>query len=198
MALSRPFVLAVLGALLAVATFASMRAAGQRAEADQTPAAPKVVALPRPGATKPLTKHAGTSAPAHAKAAPAAGANTKAQAKPQTAKAAPAKKAPAAPKGVPPKVARALQAHKTVVLFFRQPGADDDATASAVRSIKSGRHVTVFTDRITHLGRYQRVVADLGISQAPAIVVVGRSHKATLLEGFVDEGSLKQRVKDAE
>jgi hypothetical protein len=194
--MSRPFVLAVIGALLAVATFASMRAAGQRAEADQAPTAPKVVALPKPSATKPLEKNPGTAAPTHAKTAPKAGAT--APTKPDTAKAAPAAKAkPSAIKGVPPKVAAALGAHKTVVLFFRQPGADDDATQSAVRSVKGGRHVAVFTDRITHLARYQRVIADLGISQAPAIVVVGRSRKATLIEGFVDPGSLKQRVKDA-
>jgi hypothetical protein len=190
MALSRPFILAVLGAVLAVATFTSMRAAGDRAEADQTSNAPRVVKLPLPTKNPQLQKDA-TTAPGQAKAAP------KATAKAQPKGAAPATKKALAVKGVPPKVARALQAEKTVVLFFRQPGADDDATASAVHSIKSGRHVAVFSDRITHLARYQRVVTDLGISQAPAIVVVGKSHKATLLEGFVDEGSLKQRVKDA-
>jgi cytoskeletal protein RodZ len=186
MALSRPFVLAVLGAVLAVATFASMRAAGQRAEADQTPNAAKVVVAPKPSTTKQLKKQSATTTPS-AKAAPK-------KAQPTPAK---AKKASAI-HGVPPKVASALQAKKTVVLFFRQPGADDDATEAAVHSIKNGKHVAVFTDRITHLARYQRVVADLGISQAPAIVVVGRDRKATLLEGFIDEGSLKQRVKDAQ
>lgn len=190
--MSRPFVLAVLGAVLAVATFASMRAAGQRAEADQTPTAPKVVPLPKAAAAKALKKNA-----AAAKSDAKTKAEAKAPAKPEPKKAAPAAKKPAAITGVPPKVASALKAKKTVVLFFRQPGADDDATASAVHSIKTGKHVAVFTDRISHLGRYQRVVADLGISQAPAIVVVGKSHKATLLEGFIDEGSLKQRVKDA-
>jgi hypothetical protein len=196
MALSRPFVLAVLGALLAVATFASMRAAGQRAEADQTPTAPKVVALPKTGAGAPSLKKQ-AQVQAHTKAKAKAKAQAPAKTEPTKATTTPKVKKPAAVRGVPPKVADALQAKKTVVLFFRQPGADDDATESAVHSIKSGKHVAVFTDRISHLGRYQRVVADLGISQAPAIVVVGRSRKATLLEGFVDEGSLKQRVKDA-
>jgi outer membrane biosynthesis protein TonB len=191
MALSRPFILAVLGAVLAVATFASMRAAGQRAEADQTAAAPKVVAAPRPTQAKTPKKHPGATTQTKA------GPTVKAPMKTEPKKAAPAKKKASAIHGVPPKVASALQAKKTVVLFFRQPGADDDATESAVHSIKNGKHVAVFTDRISHLGRYQRVVANLGISQAPAIVVVGKDRQATLLEGFVDEGSLKQRVKDA-
>ncbi len=50
MALSRPFVLVVLGALLAVASFASMRSAADRAQADDTAAAPQVV-RPAPSTT---------------------------------------------------------------------------------------------------------------------------------------------------
>ncbi len=98
---------------------------------------------------------------------------------------------------MPPKVARALESKKTVVLFFRQPGADDDATQSAVRSLRGKKQVAVFSDGIAHLARYRRVVTGLGITQAPSVVIVGRGRKAVLIEGFVDEGTLTQQVLDA-
>lgn len=161
MAVSRPFVLALLGAVLAVATFASMRSAGDRAQAELPPKAepegPAAKATPTPGAKKPS----------------------------------------AATAGVPPKVARALKSEKTVVLFFRQPGADDDATESAVRSLRGKKRVAVFSDGIAHLARYRLVVTGLGITQAPSVVIVGKSRKAVLIEGFVDKGSLTQQVLDA-
>ena len=58
-------------------------------------------------------------------------------------------------KGVPPKVGKALAARRTVVLFFRQPAADDDATAAAVRSVRGIKGVSVFTAPITKLARYR-------------------------------------------
>lgn len=179
--MSRPFVLAVLGALLAVATFASMKSAADSAAADDTAAAPTVV-QPAPSAKTPSK-----SPPATTPAAPA---------KPKAAK---KKAAPAAPaiKGVPPKVAKALAARRTVVLFFRQPAADDDATAAAVRSLRGAKNVSVFSAPITKLARYRRVVSGLGVSQAPAVVIVGQDRKARLIEGFVDGGTLRQQVKDA-
>lgn len=198
MAVSRPFVLALLGAVLAVATFASMRSAGERAQADQgsaaSPAGPAKVHRSSVADAPALKK------PARAKPAPSKPAPSKAS--PKTAPPAPKaktqpEKAPAAPSGVPPKVARALESKKTLVLFFRQPGADDDATQSAVRSLRGKKRVAVFSDGISHLARYRRIVTGLGITQAPSVVIVGRGRKAVLIEGFVDEGSLTQQVLDA-
>lgn len=54
----------------------------------------------------------------------------------------------------------------------------------------------MFSDSINSLGRYPRLVASLGISQAPSVVVVGPSSKATLLEGYTDAGTLKQKILD--
>lgn len=193
MALSRPFVLALLGAVLVVATFASMRSAGQRAQADQSPSA-SVVTPAKPGRS-PVA-----DAPTPSKAAPSKAAPLKASPNataPQPGASTPARKAPPTGSGVPPKVARALESKKTVVLFFRQPGADDDATQSAVRSLRGKKQVAVFSDGIAHLARYRRVVTGLGITQAPSVVIVGRGRKAVLIEGFVDEGSLTQQVLDA-
>ncbi len=89
-----------------------------------------------------------------------------------------------------------MGAGRTVVLFFRQPAADDDATAAAVRSVRGIKGVSVFAAPITKLARYERVVSGLGVSQAPAVVIVGKNRKARLLEGFIDAGTLRQQVKD--
>jgi hypothetical protein len=45
--------------------------------------------------------------------------------------------------------------------------------------------------------RYGRLLENLGVTQAPAIVIIGRSGKATLYEGYVDADSLVQVVADA-
>ena len=167
MAVSRPFILAVLGAVLALATFTSMRSASDRAQADDPTAAPRVV-QPAP-------------------------------AKPDPAKPAKPAKKPAIPTrvaGVPPKVGKALVARRTVVLFFRQPAADDVATAAAVGSVRGTEGVSVFTAPIRRLASYRGVVSGLGISQAPAVVIVDRNRRARLLEGFIDAGTLRQQVKD--
>lgn len=171
--MSRPFVLALLGALLAAATLVSMRSAGEQAKADPADSAPVVRApAPKAGAAKTTPSNA---------------------APPRT----PAKAKPAADPGIPPKVKRALDAKRTVVLFFRQRGADDTATASAVASLRGMKRVSVFSDDISKLARYRRVIADLGVTQAPSVVIVDKDRTATLFEGFVDAGTLKQRARDA-
>ena len=163
--MSRPFVLAVLGAVLALATFTSMRSAVGQAEADETGAAPQVV-QPAPHAPAELVK--------------------------------PKPKPKAAPvTGVPSPVGKALAAHRTVVLFFRQPGADDAATATAVRSARTVKGASVFAAPITKLAAYRGITAGLGVSQAPAVVIVGKSRQARLIEGYVDAATLRQQVKDA-
>ena len=180
MALSRPFVLAVIGALLAVATFASMRSAAERAQADDTANAPTVQRAP--GATTTPAKPAAPAKP-----------QSTTPDKPTEA----TKKAALAVKGVPPKLGKALQAKRTIVLFFRQSAADDDATAAAVRSVRGTKNVAVFTAPISKVARYRRVINNLGVTQAPAVVIVGKDRKARLLEGYIDPLSLRQQVKDA-
>jgi len=202
MAVSRPFVLALLGAVLAVATFASMRSAGDRAQAEQSAAAPTLT--PKPGRSSvndaPALRKAPPANAPRSKAPPSKPAPPNAEPEGPAAKPTPtpgARKPSAATAGVPSKVARALESEKTVVLFFRQPGADDDATESAVRSLRGKKRVAVFSDGIAHLARYRLVVTGLGITQAPSVVIVGKSRKAVLIEGFVDKGSLTQQVLDA-
>jgi len=106
---------------------------------------------------------------------------------------------PGASAGLPVRVARALAAKKIVVVFFYQRrGADDAATAKAVKAL-NGRaaRTRVFSAPIKDVERYRRVVQGLGVSQAPAVVIVDRRGKARLVEGYVDSESLLQQVRDA-
>jgi hypothetical protein len=57
--------------------------------------------------------------------------------------------------------------------------------------------VSVFPDKVRNLSRYHRLVGDLGVAEAPAVVIIGRDLKARLVEGFVDKDSLLQQVRDA-
>jgi hypothetical protein len=189
MPISRPVLLGLVGAILAMATFFATSAARKEA----APAAAPAVQQPKPDvkkavADKPAVKPEKSKAPA----TPAKPVIKKAEAK------APAK--PAAPKvkGVPPSVARALAKKRVVVLFFRQSGsADDRAVARAVNGLKGRKGVSVFSDNISLLARYRAAVGQLGIAQAPAVVIVGSNGQAQVVEGFVDEGTLTQQVVDA-
>jgi hypothetical protein len=99
--------------------------------------------------------------------------------------------------GVPLAVARALGRRKTVVILFRGSGsADDRATGRAVAALRGQRGVAVFTDEIGRLGRYRAVVGELGISQAPAVVIVDRGRSARVVEGYIDPTTLAQDVAD--
>lgn len=98
----------------------------------------------------------------------------------------------------PQKLQRAVREHRKVVLFFWNPrGADDRAVAAAVRSVGRTTKAVVLTDRVQNVQRYGSLVEDLGVSQAPAVVVVDRRGGARLVEGYVDPESLAQVVADA-
>jgi cytoskeletal protein RodZ len=125
-----------------------------------------------------------------------------------TATTTPAKPAkPAKPKqpalvagsGLPTRVARALNAHKVVVLFFYEPAASDDqATRAAIRAAKgAGVNVALFQDTVSRISAYRRIVGGLGVSQSPAMIVVDRNRKAQLLQGYLDSGTIRQTVRDA-
>jgi hypothetical protein len=102
--------------------------------------------------------------------------------------------------GMPSDVARALNAHRVVVLFFYEPAASDDqATRAAINAVRaSGRgRVRLFQDVVARISDYRRVVGSLGISQSPAMVVIDRNRKAELLQGYLDSGTIRQTVRDA-
>ena len=212
MALPRPALLGILGAVLILVTFvASHRLGGKSDSSSSSTPAPLQASKPKPataqqGAAKPAN-HAAAKPVKHAAAKPvkhaAAPAKPKAvaptsQKTQTTSKQNPAGQEAGATVGLPLSVARAFAAHKVVVLFFRGTGADDTATAAAVRSFKSsaGRRVAVFMDNLSNLADYRRVVEGLNVSQAPSIVLVDPSHKAKVYEGLIDAGSLRQAVAD--
>jgi hypothetical protein len=191
MALPRPALLGILGALLIAATFMVMhRGGGSSNPSTPTPAPQHVASKPAPA------KHA-----AAAPAKPVKHAVTKHTA---AKKSAPVKvKVPAgqeagASVGLPVKVAQAFAKKQVVVLYFGATGADDTLTADSVRTLKAsaGHGVAVFMDKLSNLADYRRVVEGLDVSQAPSIVIVDRAKQAQVLEGFIDAGSLRQDVAD--
>jgi hypothetical protein len=97
------------------------------------------------------------------------------------------------------KAERAVADKRKVVIFFRTPkGIDDRAVARSMRALdRRTKSVVVLSDDVRNADRYGSMVEDLGVNQAPAIVVIGRSGKASLIEGYIDADSLVQVVADA-
>jgi hypothetical protein len=98
----------------------------------------------------------------------------------------------------PQKAARAVAAHKKVVILFRNPrGLDDREVVAAVRTVDQRTKAVVLTDHVDAVERYGKLVKDLGVSQSPSIVIIDTTGKARLIEGYVDTASLTQAVADA-
>jgi hypothetical protein len=169
MPISRPLLIVLIAAVVAAVGFY----ATQGSRDSNGASAPEVV----------------TPAPAPA---PAAKTDSPAKAESKAGAAKPAKA------GVPAQVQRAIDDRKTVVLFFYKSGsADDAATARGVAALRGQRNLAVFTAPIGQLARYRGVVGELGISQAPAVVIVRKDGTARVVEGYVDPGTLAQDVADA-
>jgi hypothetical protein len=191
--------IALLGLALCAAAFLATRTANDTGGAVTTsPPAPVTRHAPKPVA-KP-NAHKAAPAPAKSAAKDRAAASPQAAAKPDTV----AKPQAAAKPAPSPEVAKVLPAIRAlargdvVVFFFTHPGpADDTGARVAVRSVAHQKGVTVFTVGLGDLTTYRPVLSGAGVSQVPAIVVVRAGHKAHLLQGFVDSGTLRQTVADA-
>ncbi len=198
MPVSRPLLIALGAAMLALVAFVAtsgMRSGGESSSPAPAPAA-QATQTPARKAAKPEPAN---SAPAPSKQAEPKEA-TPAQSTP--AKASGSKPATAEPgSGAPARVQRAVQSGRTAVLFFFQRGgADDSATADAVAALRGRKGVAVFRAPVARLGDFRAVTGRLGISQAPAVVIVGKKGKggkARVVEGFVDPQTLAQEVADA-
>jgi hypothetical protein len=179
--LPRPAIVAVLGVLVLVVTFLVTKAGDDAGSVSVSPPAATTTAGTTAAGTDTTTSTStGTT-------------TTETPAKP-------AQPAVESGPGLPSDVARALNAHKIVVLFFYEPAASDDqATAAAVRAVRSsgGNKVRLFQDVVARISDYRRVVGELGISQSPAMVVIDRNRNAELLEGYLDSGTIRQTVRDA-
>lgn len=184
MAISRPILLALAAAILALVAFYATTSARTSTDESNEPA--KAVRDSAPArskaARKPTSAHKDESRPATG----AAGSSARRDA------------GGAARRGVPAAVARALARDRTVVLFFFQRGAaDDDATAQAVAAVRRRGAAKVFSAPISRLADYGAITTGAGVSQAPAVVIVGKRGSARLVEGFVDPETLIQQVADA-
>ena len=169
MALPRPTLLAIAGALLSLISFTAMRTLATQSAGD--------IPVPDIG-TQAVTSGPSTASKPEPKAAP-----------------------PPEPRveDVPRPVANALADGKVVVLLFTEKGgADDQATARHFAAVSQlGNGVRSFRAGITELGRYAGIVAKLGITQAPSIVIVRPDLRAVPpIEGYVETQYLVQRVKD--
>ena len=171
MALPRPTLLAIAGALLSLMSFTAMRTIATQTGGD--------LSMPE---TSSQSVVGGGSTPAR---------------KVRDAKPAP----PPTPKleDVPPAVANALAGGKVVVLLFAEKNAADDVAMSRHFGALSqlGPKVRTFRAGISDVGRYAGIVAELGVSQAPAVVIVRPDLQAVPpIEGYLDSQYLVQRVKD--
>lgn len=179
MAVPRPVLLALLGLALIASAFLATR--GATTEEGPVTAPAPVPATPQ--------------APAKAKAKPA----DRSRAKQPRTDARPAK--PAVPSGTPAELAPVVEAlgrDQVVVLFFTKPGAaDDTGTRLSVKSLSGMKGVEVFTAGVEKLASYRPILSGVGVSQVPAVVVVRPGRQAQLLEGYIDDQSLRQRVADA-
>ena len=175
--LPRPAIIAALGALILVVTFVITKSG-----TDNSTSTPAASSSSTTSTTTSPSSNTSTSTTTTSKPAPK-----------------PAQPPVQAGQGLPANVARALDNHKVVVLFFWEPAsADDQATRAAVRAVRTaGPGVRLFTDIVAHISNYRRVVGNLGISQSPAMVVIDKQRHAQLFEGYLDAGSIRQSVRDA-
>lgn len=185
MPISRPILIALVAAVVAAvgfyATQGSRGGSDGSAEVAVTPPAPAPAPAPE------------TEAPARSAKAETTG--TKADNPVERAERSRKRREAAA--GVPLPVQRALDDRKLVILFFYKPGsADDQATARGVAALR-GPRVAVFSNPVGRLAKYRGLVGQLGISQAPAVVIIRKDRTARVVEGYIDPATLAQDVADS-
>ena len=169
MALPRSTLLAIAGAILSLISFTAMRTIATQSGAE----------LPMPDIAAQSVVGGGQSKPdKDAKPAP-----------------------PPEPRvdDVPRAASDALADGKVVVVLFTDKGgADDQATARHFAALSQlGNQVRTFRAGISEVGRFAGIVAHLGVTQAPSIVIVRPDLRAAPpIEGYVESQYLLQRVKD--
>ena len=98
----------------------------------------------------------------------------------------------------PRKVAAAVRRNQKVVILFQNPrGLDDQANLQSIRDLRGQTKAKVFADDIRSVDRFGPILEDVGVNQAPSIVIIDRRGKASLIEGYIDSRALAQEVADA-
>lgn len=102
-------------------------------------------------------------------------------------------------RGLPSRVAKALDAKKTVVvLFWNKAGVEDRSVKSSVdRLPRRGGKTAVFTDKVTNLSSYTRITAAASVNQTPSLVIVNPKGQAEVLNGYYDYQTIRQFVSNA-
>lgn len=178
--ISRPLLIALIGVVLVGAVVLVTRGGGDDAAstASVEPTAPETLQAAEPPAGD-QSKRPGSS-----EGGPSGGADS----------------------GLPRDVSRALARGRPMVIGLFQGGAGDDSLTeykTAVAEARPGRHAkadgAVFfrEDKVRNTARYVELTGPLGVSQAPALIVVGTDGDARVLEGFTDTSSLRQHLTDA-
>ena len=173
----RPVLLVLVGVVLVAGLFMFSR---RDTEPDTTPAPSQTAQPSSPEADTP-------QAPAQQNA-------------PQNQGAAPvADKGEPGGRGLPSRVAKALDAKKTVVvLFWNKNGVEDRSVKSAVdRLPRRGGKTAVFTDKGTNMSNYTRITAAASVNQTPSMVIVNRKGQAEVLNGYYDFQTIRQFVRNA-
>lgn len=191
MAVPRPVMLAILGLALIAAAFLVTRSGSNESVTQASKAAPRPAPAPAPVKPARPARPAVTHKPAPSVPVHAPRAVTR-----------PARPAVGADVEVPDRAeatAKALGQGKVVVFFFTRPGtADDSATAAAVHSLHGMKNVAVFDANLSDIASYRPMLQNVGISEVPAVVIVRPGQRAVLFQGFVDAGTLRQNVADAQ
>jgi hypothetical protein len=174
----RPVLLAIVGAVLVGGLFVFSRRGGESTPA--TPAPSQTSQPSSPAADTP-------QAPAQQNA-------------PQSNSAAPAPdKGEQGGRGLPSRVAKALDAKKTVViLFWNKAGVEDRSVKGAIDRVpRRGGKVAVFTDNVSNLSDYTRITAAASVNTTPALVIVNPRGQAEVLNGYYDYQTIRQYVRNA-
>jgi hypothetical protein len=195
MAVPRPLLLTLIATVLLAATFFVTRNARDQAAEEPTPPS-----VQQAEAVNPTPEAADKPKPQAEKSKPRA---DKAQAadKQRTAekpRAADKRRRSTPSPSVAGAVKRAVAGNRLVVLFlYARGGTDDLRVARSVASLRGRTNAAVFVDRIGNLGKYGQIATSVGVTRAPSIVIIGKGNRGRLIEGYVDENTLAQRVADA-
>jgi hypothetical protein len=106
--------------------------------------------------------------------------------------------------GLPCDVVAAWKRNDAIALLIvRGGGIDDRMVRASVESLSGDSRVAVFVTRAKHVARYSRITQGVGVTQAPALVVIrprsesGSVPQAQVSYGFRDSQSVVQAVQDA-
>jgi hypothetical protein len=65
-----------------------------------------------------------------------------------------------------------------------------------VAALRRRSSALVFRDSVANVASYGEIVMSVGVTRAPSIVIIGKSGRARLIEGYIDSGALAQEVAD--